>query len=59
MGLVLTRAPGERIIVKCPNGERLTIAVNFKTHEGKTLIKVMVEAPQEYKILRAELPESR
>jgi len=50
--LVLSRKPGEKIIVECPSGD--VISVVF-VHLGPVSVRLGVEAPTNYNIAREEL----
>ena len=53
--LVLTRRPGETIIIEVPSGEQLSVAVlGVKGNQ----VRIGTEAPVELTILREELMES-
>jgi carbon storage regulator CsrA len=50
--LVLSRREGEEIILRHDNGDEITVKL---CEVGSRVVKVGVEAPQSYKILRSEL----
>lgn len=52
MALVLTRKSGDAVTIQVPGGE--DIVVSLYVTEDK-LIRLNIEAPREYKILRNEL----
>lgn len=50
--LMLTRSPGERILLKCPNGQEIWITVGYK---NKREISLGIDAPKDVQILREEI----
>ncbi|KIL71937.1 carbon storage regulator [Bacillus badius] len=52
MGLVVGRKPGEGFVVISPTGEEIKIHV-VKREDG--LLRINIDAPKEYQILRSEL----
>ena len=52
MGLVIGRKPGEGLVIIAPTGEQIFVEV-VKGENG--LLRLNIEAPQEYKLLRSEL----
>jgi len=49
--LVLTREQDTRVFITAANGDRITVAVQLR--KGK--IRLGIDAPAEYKILREEI----
>ena len=52
--LVLTRHPGESIVLNCANGDKVTITYE-DAKRGKGRIRLFIDAPQSVHILRGEL----
>jgi len=53
--LVLTRHPGESIIIELPTGERITVTVLSNTSNQ---VRIGTEAPDDIAIVREELLDS-
>ena len=54
--LILTRRPGESIIIETPAGERITVTVlGVKGNQ----VRIGTDAPDDIRILREELVEER
>jgi carbon storage regulator len=52
--LILTRRPGESIIIELPTGERITVTVlGVKGNQ----VRIGTQAPEEVVVLREELVE--
>lgn len=57
--LVITRKPGESIIIELPDGQQFTIKIDkfsSNRHTGRIdAVRVVFDAPPAVKILRSEL----
>jgi carbon storage regulator CsrA len=53
--LVLTRKPGEKITIMCPDGNLIVISLCRVDHHYK--VRIGIEAEENYKITRSELIE--
>lgn len=54
--LVLTRKPGERIVIETENGERIVVAL-CQLRVGQ--VRIGIEAPRNFRIMREELIENK
>ncbi|WP_256816690.1 carbon storage regulator [Cytobacillus sp. Bac17] len=56
MGLVLGRKPGQEVILIGPNNEKIVIGV-VKTEDD--MLRLNIDAPKDFQILRSELYEHK
>ena len=57
--LVISRKPGEALVLTCPSGERIEVLVTDirRVGTGRPYVKLGIEAPRAVLIRRDELPE--
>lgn len=53
--LVLSRFQGEKILITTPTGETITIVVSSIQLAPRSKVRIALDAPKDYVILRAEL----
>jgi sRNA-binding carbon storage regulator CsrA len=59
MPLVITRVPGERLILTTPAGERIVIEAEPVPAKGDGAVRLVIDAPREVLVLRHELERRR
>lgn len=52
--LVLSRRPGERIVLKLPNGEQIELLV-ADVHRQRKVVRIGIDAPRDVEIYRSEI----
>jgi sRNA-binding carbon storage regulator CsrA len=57
--LVLTRYPGEQLILTTPTGERIVIDAEPAPLKGEGVVRLVVDAPRSVTVLRGELEGRR
>lgn len=57
MSLILTRRPGEAVIVRMPDGRELRIAVNDRARSGSG-VSLKLDGPADVVFIREELLEA-
>jgi sRNA-binding carbon storage regulator CsrA len=55
MPLVITRVPGEQLILTTPAGERIVIEAEPAPMKGDGAVRLVIDAPREVLVLRGEL----
>lgn len=57
--LVISRKPGEALVLTCPSGERIEVLVTDirRVGTGRPYCKIGIEAPRAVLVRRDELPE--
>jgi sRNA-binding carbon storage regulator CsrA len=55
MPLVITRVPGEQLILTTPAGERIVIEAGPAPSKGDGAVRLVIDAPRSIQVLRREL----
>jgi sRNA-binding carbon storage regulator CsrA len=59
MPLVITRMPGETVVLTTPDGHRIVIEAEPAPAKGVDAVRLTIDAPRAVRIARAELGEPR
>jgi sRNA-binding carbon storage regulator CsrA len=59
MALVITRGPGEQLILTTPAGERIVIEAEPAPVKGLDAVKLVIDAARTVQVLRGELERRR